>query len=300
MTTNSEIDDSPFTALKAALSSCALLKLSPGSTRHPKLVDGLYYEHRKLPPTWVLSVYRNVKTLGNDVEMAIDPSRLAWPQDDAGPTRRWLETQKKRLQHLESGIHAHQTNNAVRIGLKYEAALKFADTLCTEMAKGTNRWQLEEQAELGISAEAISPTAIDTPKSTPNNLDRKKAAVASNETLSLIAHRMLQTVKVTCAQSGMHSEVIAKCKEWRFRDDQHFLSEVTALLEQAGSRCALSQVSLDLTGERPEFSPSLDRKCSDGHYEPGNLQVVARFVNQWKNDMSDEKFLLLLDAVRNP
>ena len=110
---------------------------------------------------------------------------------------------------------------------------------------------------------------------------------------------MLQTVKATCAQSGSQSVVVAKNKEWRFEDDEHFLSVVNTLLDQAQGKCALSRVELDLTGERPELGPSLDRKRSDGHYDPGNLQIVARFVNRWKSDLNDEEFLELLKAVRS-
>ena len=68
-------------ALKAVLDACQYLKFTPGSTNDPKLVDGLYYDHSKLQKgTWVLSVYRNAMTAGNDFETAIYPHRLAWCQ----------------------------------------------------------------------------------------------------------------------------------------------------------------------------------------------------------------------------
>jgi hypothetical protein len=43
---------------------------------------------------------------------------------------------------------------------------------------------------------------------------------------------------------------------------------------------------------------SLDRINSDGHYSDGNLQVVCRFVNQWKSNMPDGEFRRLLGMVR--
>jgi len=42
----------------------------------------------------------------------------------------------------------------------------------------------------------------------------------------------------------------------------------------------------------------LDRIDSSGHYELGNLQVVARFINFWKRDTEDFEFRRLLAVVR--
>ena len=289
------IQDTRLDALKAVLDACQYLKFTQGSANNPKLVDGLYYDHSKLQKgTWVLSVYRNVMTTGNDLEMAVYPHRLAWPEDDSRPARRWLEAQKERLQYLESGIHTHEAPNAVRFGFKYDAALEFVSLLRKELALARNRWQLPLQP---------STPALKEP-SEPSTTVAQQEATALPGTASIsptraIANRMLQTVKATCAQSGSQSTVIAKNKEWRFRDDEHFLSEVNSLLDQAQGRCALSNVQLDPTGQHPELSPSLDRKRSDGHYEPGNLQIVARFINRWKSDMADDDFLDLLKTVRS-
>lgn len=293
-TVNSNIQDPRLQTLKAVLDTCPNLKYTKGSENNPKLKSGLYYDHRKLKTgTWVLSFYKNVMTEGNDFELAVDPIRLAWPDENPGPARRWLEAQKERLQHLESGIHSTQPPSAVRIGFKYKEALEFVSDLRKELAltRTSERWRLPEKS---IAAHSLALTPTETPQQ-----DNPTSHIEASDTQpSDIALRMLQTVKATCAQSGSQSVVVAKNKEWRFTDDEHFLSVVNALLDQARGRCSLSGVVLDMTGEKPELSPSLDRKRSDGHYEPGNLQIVARFINRWKSDMPDEDFLSLLKTVR--
>lgn len=293
-----DIQDTRLSEIKSVLDTCSYLKFTQGSTNDPKLVDGLYYEHKKLKTgTWVLSVYRNVKTEGNDFEMAVDPGRLAWPDDDQRPARRWLEAQKEQLQHLESGVHSTQPPNAIRFGFKYEAALEFVFAIRKELALSKNRWQLPKQPTV-----ATSPVLVESSTTTPHQAapeQNRGQSIATISTTQAIANRMLQTVRATCAQSGSQSVVVAKNKEWRFHDNEHFLTEVNALLDQAQGRCALSNIQLDLTGDDLELSPSLDRKRSDGHYEPGNLQIVARFINRWKSEMADEDFLNLLKTVRS-
>jgi hypothetical protein len=292
-----DINDTRLSQIKAVLDGCSNLKFTQGSANDPKLVDGLYYEQKLKAGTWVLSVYRNVKTEGNDFEMAVDPGRLAWPDDDQRPARRWLEAQKERLQHLESGVHASKPPNSVRFGFKYEAALEFVSALRKELALSKNRWQLPQHTTVAAPQELVE--ASTTPPQGAAPALTHVQSIATVSPTQAIANRMLQTVRATCAQSGSQSIVVAKNKEWRFRDDEHFLSEVNALLDQAQGRCSLSNVELDLTGEHPELSPSLDRKRSDGHYEPGNLQIVARFINRWKSDMTDDDFLHLLRTVRS-
>jgi hypothetical protein len=44
--------------------------------------------------------------------------------------------------------------------------------------------------------------------------------------------------------------------------------------------------------------PSLDRKDSSRGYEPGNLQIVCRFVNFWKSATPDSEFSRLLALLR--
>lgn len=111
---------------------------------------------------------------------------------------------------------------------------------------------------------------------------------------------MAMTVETTVAgANGQTVERTMKNKELRFsRTDLE--AYIDNLIAAQDGLCALSGVPLQYHGaeDDPERLCSLDRIDSDGHYEAGNLQVVCRFVNRWKNDGKDEEFRRLLDLVR--
>ena len=75
---------------------------------------------------------------------------------------------------------------------------------------------------------------------------------------------------------------------------------IPQLMEQQDDRCALTGLPFQFRGahDDPNLLPSLDRIDSNGHYENGNLQVVCRFVNFWKQDADNEEFKRLLMLVR--
>ena len=70
------------------------------------------------------------------------------------------------------------------------------------------------------------------------------------------------------------------------------------LLDATSDRCAITGLVLKFDGSDDQMHPSLDRINSDGHYEPDNLQVVARFINCWKTDTIDNEFRRLIAIVR--
>lgn len=72
------------------------------------------------------------------------------------------------------------------------------------------------------------------------------------------------------------------------------------LLDVQGDRCAITGLPLQFRGSHSDDNmlPSLDRIDSDGHYEHGNLQVVCRFINFWKQASNDQEFRRLLNVVR--
>ncbi len=256
------LDEPRFMVLKRVFDSCSPLRLRLGSQKHPTLKHGLYYENPKAQPRWALSVFRNPTAEGNEVEITVVPERLPLQLVAGKTVENWLNSLKSQLQNLEPGTRPGTLPaTAIKIGLKYEAALVFAQEFSRQIENGGHR--------------------------------------QSGDLTRGLAQQMMQTVKATCAQSGSSSTVVAKNKEWRFASDRHFIEEVSALLASANGRCALSGVQLDPSGVSVEFLPSLDRKDSTGHYEPGNLQIVARFVNRWKSDMPDHEFMALLQAVRS-
>ncbi|QQE90098.1 hypothetical protein [Azotobacter chroococcum] len=44
---------------------------------------------------------------------------------------------------------------------------------------------------------------------------------------------------------------------------------------------------------------SLDRIDSNGHYAPGNIQIICRFANRWKSDSDNAEFMRLINLVRS-
>lgn len=220
-----------------------------------RLVNGLYFEKRDTGK-WVISFYKNVKKSWNDVEVAIDPRGLCHDGAEVALARAWFSAIGRELRARESGIHAPQLGDAVRLGLTLAGALALAEQLAQRLPdRSVRRWQLPAD----------------------------------------VAGVMLQTVRQTVAQSGKAATVVAKVKEFRFPSDEAFLSYVRGLLHTCGGRCSLTQVLL-VEGD-PDLCPSLDRINSDGHYEPGNIQIVARFANRWKSDTPDAQFRRLLVEV---
>lgn len=103
MPNTSRLDDARFMALKNAIVALDVLKYRPGSKNDPTLVDGHYFENPQVDPAWVLSIYRNVKTKGNEVEITVVHDRLPFQQVDGESVEQWLNTMKRELQHLEPG-----------------------------------------------------------------------------------------------------------------------------------------------------------------------------------------------------
>jgi hypothetical protein len=75
---------------------------------------------------------------------------------------------------------------------------------------------------------------------------------------------------------------------------------IKELLTRQEERCALTGLQLQFRGVHNDDNllPSLDRIDSNGHYEKGNLQVVCRFVNFWKQATDNEEFKKLIMLVR--
>jgi len=114
--------------------------------------------------------------------------------------------------------------------------------------------------------------------------------------------RMVKTAATTAAAAnGQVVERIVKVKEVRFAHTKDFEDYVTALVVSQDGACAITGLTLQYDGddEDPELLCSLDRIDSGGHYEPGNLQVVCKFANRWKNDGDNATFRRLISLVKN-
>ena len=99
--------------------------------------------------------------------------------------------------------------------------------------------------------------------------------------------------------NGQVIERIVKNKDAYFTEPElkEYLEELKA--SQDGL-CAITGIPMQWDGEAddPQLLCSLDRIDSSGHYERGNLQLLCRFVNFWKNNSLDKEFRRLIDIVR--
>lgn len=105
--------------------------------------------------------------------------------------------------------------------------------------------------------------------------------------------------KTVFSSNGQLVETKVKNKELRLSNSQldQLLRE---LLEIQEDRCAITGLPLQFRGAHTDVNMlmSLDRIDSNGHYEQGNLQIVCRFINFWKQASHDDEFRRLLNVVR--
>ncbi|WP_051214105.1 hypothetical protein [Maritalea myrionectae] len=111
--------------------------------------------------------------------------------------------------------------------------------------------------------------------------------------------RMVNTaVQTTKYARGQKVARRVKNKDLRL-DKERLTTHLNELLRENNYRCAISGLELKLDGSDAQLLPSLDRIDSYGHYEEGNLQVVAKFINFWKGASRDSDFRRLLKLVRS-
>ena len=112
--------------------------------------------------------------------------------------------------------------------------------------------------------------------------------------------RMMKTAADTTDNSnGQVVERTVKNKELHFTE-QEFEAYLNELRVAQEGLCALTGIPMQLDGEAddPQLLCSLDRIDSSGHYAPGNLQLVCRFINFWKNNSDNNEFKRLIEIVR--
>lgn len=242
------------------------------------VVDGLYLTHPRTGE-WCLSIYRNVINAGNDVEVAFNAAALDGAEAQ-GAAGKWIDRTLAELQHGPSGIHKANRSTTHRAGMTLEGVRELARRLTTQLLAETGRWD---------SGSRLATPSSETPTAEP-------ARKVPTYPAALL--QMLANAHSACEQSGKSSVTVAKMKEFRFGNDEEFLAYVLPMLE--AGKCAITGIPLDLTMTDLDLAPSLDRKDSGGHYERGNLQVVARFINRWKSDDGEQNFRRLLDLVKAP
>ncbi len=113
-----------------------------------------------------------------------------------------------------------------------------------------------------------------------------------------MAMTAMGTVAAANGQKALHT---VKNKDMGFSSQQELEKYLLDLLDLQEGLCAITGLSLQFDGESDdvEMLCSLDRIDSNGHYEPGNLQIVCRFINRWKGADGDDGFRRLIGAVRS-
>jgi hypothetical protein len=115
---------------------------------------------------------------------------------------------------------------------------------------------------------------------------------------SIISMRM--SIEGTVASSnGQRVERTIKDKQTSLTSSELDL-HLAYLLKLQGNCCALTGIPFDFhtaDGDR-DLRPSPDRIDSNGHYDPGNIQIVCQFINFWKGAGNDAEFRRLLTLVR--
>jgi len=127
-----------------------------------------------------------------------------------------------------------------------------------------------------------------------DRLDNGQIKDARFKSIWSMANQAEKTAKQSFGQSV---ERTIKNKDLRLTKEA-LISHLDELLEENDDRCAITGLLLNFGGTDDQLRPSLDRIDSDGHYEAGNLQVVARFINFWKRDTIDTEFRRLVALVR--
>ena len=253
-----------------------------GTGSAPRLVKGV--ELLNKDDKWAISLFRNVNNEANDVEIAIAPARIA--RDGlAGAALKWLEALRGELHHRDHTPHLGSYKGDVfRIGLKLPKAKVFLRRFMAEVLKGPADTPWAVPGSLAAFAGAVEPAA--PPRTLPSLTEGRARAIA----------RMVAMAFDARDQSGSERISIAKDKQVHFASSAHLQAYLDALW--TSERCVLSGLKLDMTGADSELAPSLDRIDSNKHYEPENLQVVARFINRWKSDDEQGNFVRLLMLVQ--
>ncbi|HEY1858081.1 hypothetical protein [Acidocella sp.] len=128
----------------------------------------------------------------------------------------------------------------------------------------------------------------------------KKSPATIYDARQTAVWRMVDTVTSTVAASN-GQQVLRTVKEKRSGfDKEALMTYVANLLADQDGLCAVTGINLQFDGEEDdkELLCSLDRIDSSGHYQPGNLQVVCRFVNRWKGASPDADFRRLVQLIQ--
>ena len=265
-------------------------------------------------PRWVGSAYWGKNAEGNDVELCLELSSLPerTSQDEPERLEKWVRHTVTVLENEPARNHSGGEQAWFRAGFKFEDAIEFLTQLARQSLGHLHeheRWvvpetgeRIPEQAEDGDGAEGRAAGRLDGGIDSPTGEDPRQPRVGAKPFTPVFAsvEHMVKMARAACAASGQRTETINKTKQFLFASDDELRQHIAELIEHQARRCALTGLSLHFAGDVDadlDRVASLDRKDSDGHYAPGNLQVVCRFANRWKSDDTNENFLRLIELI---
>jgi hypothetical protein len=137
-----------------------------------------------------------------------------------------------------------------------------------------------------ILSDSMPPTAQRKTIRNVSDAVRRMAAMALNTTQNSNGQTVLKVVKN---------------KNMGFASREELEDYIAELVERQCGRCAITGVLLPVDDVSTDLDllASLDRIDSSRHYESGNLQVVCRFINQWKSDSDNANFKRLIGIIKN-
>lgn len=269
------------------------------SVNEKKLTYGLALMKKgSVKDSWVGSIYWGRNHPSNEVEIALDLQRLANRPGKAEPERlrRWFRHTVQLLENEPALNHSGDHPTWFRAGFTFEDAME----LFARMVKQTDpllhdheRWDVtgDEEDEF-VHADGSEPDR------SGHDAELKPDAIAREQ--ASIDH-MVDMAKQARDASGKANETINKIKEIQFASDHELRQYIGELIERQGGVCAVTELPLHFKGcegADDDRLASLDRIDSNGHYAPGNLQIVCRFANRWKSDGDNNNFMRLIRLLQ--
>lgn len=127
--------------------------------------------------------------------------------------------------------------------------------------------------------------------------DERRLPVDKSTSWEDHSKKLAKTILKTVRASGKSETRVTKLKSTDMTRLELSVLIFQKMKEQEFT-CKLTGLKLERTGD-PNFYPSPDRiDCQLGYFRD-NIQVVCQFANKWKSDQTNEKFLMLIKAIKN-
>lgn len=279
----------------------ALLNALPGDRRTSK--HDLDHGFRIMSSRAQLaSAYFSENAHGHQVEFALNDVHLVETDHERIALGQWLLHQKGLFGRCKPNVHKRGASvDWFRIGFaSVDDAMTFLRRFNDErrqMLDPRVRWQIPVAIFPEVS-ETASLVDVGGKSEVPEPPSASKGHV---NTWEQAVGRMVNMAQQTTVQSNGQSALkTIKNKDNEFASQEEFARHVLALIEQRDGCCAISGLPLQPDGQCDdvEMLASLDRIDSNGHYKPGNLQVVCRFINRWKGAEENGLFVRLIGDLR--